>query len=122
MRGRIVTARLVTLTGSIGEPVAVNPAAVAYVRFGPGSEVTRLYFGDGSEPVTVRGKMADIVAALDGSGLADVLRGYADWAERRADQSLREETGDADADEWALLDDEGCDLARRFAAELGGAA
>ncbi len=47
--------------------------------------------------------------------LAEILADYADWRGRRADQSALEERGEADADDWAALDDEGCDLARRFA-------
>ena len=40
---------------------------------------------------------------------------YDDWRDRRADQSELEAEGRADADDWYALDDEGCDLAERFA-------
>lgn len=45
------------------------------------------------------------------------LDDYNDWAERRKVQAEAEVEGRARAETWYALDDEGCELAHRFAAE-----
>lgn len=44
-----------------------------------------------------------------------LLSEYDDWSVRRADQSTLEAKGEARADDWYALDDEGCELAHAFA-------
>lgn len=50
-----------------------------------------------------------------------LLDRYADYEARRAVQSGLEELGEADADDWYALDDEGVELAGEFAAAYEGA-
>lgn len=50
--------------------------------------------------------------------LRSLLDDYDAWRTARADLSVLEDRGEADADDWARSDDQGCDLARDFAAAV----